>query len=199
MNALLKNKKIWIGDNPALSEEIQKALFKLGYIWGSQEKTILHTDKPVLFTFDDGFICFDDDYESFISSPFEAISCERVLELGHKYHVERKDVHNTKVWIGHHSILSNQVQDVLFSMGFTYPPGEFGREYENALGLIIGERFITYCKTWTDYNDSHNEAVTIDHVLSFTQINSGKVKVRINDEYKWISNELAIELGIKKL
>jgi hypothetical protein len=48
----LSNTKIWIGDNPALSEKIQKRAFELGWTWNASGKNVANQDKYFLI-FDD--------------------------------------------------------------------------------------------------------------------------------------------------
>lgn len=46
----LKMTKIWIGDNPKLSEEVQKKAFELGYKWyGGDTNIVKYTDASALF------------------------------------------------------------------------------------------------------------------------------------------------------
>jgi hypothetical protein len=45
----LRNKKIWIGDNPELSERIQKRAFELGWDWYDKIKTIRNTNAFALY------------------------------------------------------------------------------------------------------------------------------------------------------
>lgn len=55
-------------NSPEHSKEIQEALFEIGYKWcvyGSQGATIMNTETPTLYTYDDGSIMYDSsDYES---------------------------------------------------------------------------------------------------------------------------------------
>jgi len=44
----LENTKIWIGDNPELSKNIQLALFKKGILWGGISNKIKHTSMMYL-------------------------------------------------------------------------------------------------------------------------------------------------------
>lgn len=72
----LINTKIWIGDNPRLSELIQKKFFALGYRWyGEPDAKLLYTNNSILFIEEDSTITrssssranFDEDNSSFIA------------------------------------------------------------------------------------------------------------------------------------
>jgi hypothetical protein len=45
----LRNTKIWIGNNPELSEKIQKRAFELGWGWGGTEKTIKYLSADSIY------------------------------------------------------------------------------------------------------------------------------------------------------
>jgi hypothetical protein len=46
--------KFWIGDDPELSERVQKILFSMGYSWYSGDQYIEHTEVEALYTHENG-------------------------------------------------------------------------------------------------------------------------------------------------
>lgn len=65
----LSNTKIEIGDNPKLSELVQKKAFELGWSWVG-EKKILHLDVPYLYFWKDIYICYGKSSSAFHNDPY---------------------------------------------------------------------------------------------------------------------------------
>ena len=74
----LTNTKIWIGNNPALSEKIQKRVFELGWKWNGSGKNVANQDKYFLFFEANGQIggAYSDD----MLSTFEKNSNKEIFE-----------------------------------------------------------------------------------------------------------------------
>lgn len=73
-----KKMKFWIGDDPDLSERVQKLLFGLGYKWrGAADQRVRYTEVGALYTNEDGYILYTDaDAEWFNNESQEEIDID---------------------------------------------------------------------------------------------------------------------------
>ena len=58
-----------ITSHEKMSEMIQRKAFELGFVWGRDfHNDVRHKDKPYLYIFDDGTICYGDNEDTFNKS-----------------------------------------------------------------------------------------------------------------------------------
>ena len=67
--------------NPAESEAVQKKLYALGYKWLLGNNTYKHTTHPVLYTFSDGEILYQESLEGFEQYSHEEINVQEFIKL----------------------------------------------------------------------------------------------------------------------
>ena len=70
----LKQKKIFIGDNPALSEKVQKKAFELGWFWETSSNSVRRTNDKALFFFNDKSMLSGDE------TTFSSTSLDEITE-----------------------------------------------------------------------------------------------------------------------
>ena len=78
----VKSYKVRVGNNPELSELIQKHALTIGYTWWNDKK-VKYTEQPFLL-FRNGDITFLDKEKDFAKATHEEISVPDFLELGNK-------------------------------------------------------------------------------------------------------------------
>lgn len=74
----LDNTKIYVNGR---SEEIQKKLFSLGYMWPISGCEVCHTESPFLFASDNNEISHSRDMEFFKKREYTEITAEQILSL----------------------------------------------------------------------------------------------------------------------
>jgi len=122
----LSNTKIWIGDNPELSERVQELAIKQGWDWWSGNGKPLNTQFPSLF-FDtthkkitstdnknnfDSFVDFKEIFES------DLFGGQTIPENTSETISAPIDLSGKKIWFGDNNDLKDKVLKLAYSQGF---------------------------------------------------------------------------------
>lgn len=74
----LMNKKVFVKDK---SKEIQLKLFELGFSWGRHSTNPTYLDKPFIYIWDDGTLCYGSNVNLFYNNSYKEISAEDILNI----------------------------------------------------------------------------------------------------------------------
>lgn len=118
----LSDIKIWLGNNPQLSEKIQKRAFELGLKWVDGDAMVSELDAPCLIF--NGSGNQDNRIEKRVSkSMFDNVNLEEIFVTDSTTTATPTslpiDLTNTKIWIGNNPALSEKVQKRAFELGWT--------------------------------------------------------------------------------
>jgi hypothetical protein len=114
----LSNVKIWLGNNPELSEKIQKRAFELGLKWVDGDKSVSELDAPCLIFNGSGNT--DNRIEKRQSkSLFDNVNLEEIFVTDATPTSVPFDLSRTKIWIGDNPALSEKIQKRAFELGWT--------------------------------------------------------------------------------
>jgi hypothetical protein len=114
----LSNVKIWLGNNPELSEKIQKRAFELGLKWVDGDKSVSELDAPCLIFNGSGNT--DNRIEKRASkSLFDNVNLEEIFVTDATTTSVPFDLSRTKIWIGDNPALSEKIQKRAFELGWT--------------------------------------------------------------------------------
>ena len=131
----LSRTRIWIGDNPALSEKVQKRAFELG--WG--DGIVRDTERNCMFFREDKTIVIlkqkyseFEDYntfkEIFESDLFPTATASTSTPTSNNAilvsDLTLNDLSNSKIWFGNNPELSEKIQKKAFSLGLKWIDGD---------------------------------------------------------------------------
>jgi hypothetical protein len=138
----LSDSKIWFGDNPALSEKIQKRAFSLGLKWIDGDTRVSELDAPCLVfngsgnnnnrmekRADKSFFDSVNLKEIFVTDTTPTASndlTQDTLDTIDAILNENKpfDLKQKKIWIGYNPALSERIQKRAFELGFDWWGGD---------------------------------------------------------------------------
>jgi hypothetical protein len=119
----LSNVKIWLGNNPELSEKIQKRAFELGLKWVDGDKSVSELDAPCLIFNGSGNT--DNRIEKRqTKSLFDNVNLEEIFVTDLTPTSVPFDLSNTKIWIGDNPELSEKIQKRAFELGWEWTNGD---------------------------------------------------------------------------
>ena len=123
----LSNVKIWLGNNPELSEKIQKRAFELGLKWVDGDLRVTELDAPCLIFNGSGYT--DNRIEKRASkSLFDNVNLEEIFVTDSTTtatHTSKPiDLTKTKIWIGNNPALSEKIQKRAMELGWDWWSGD---------------------------------------------------------------------------
>jgi hypothetical protein len=150
----LKQKKIFIGDNPALSEKVQKKAFELGWFWETSSNSVRRTNDKALFFFNDKSMLSGDE------TTFSSTSLDEITEadlFGTATATPTSiplDLSNTKIWIGNNPALSEKIQKRVMELGWDWWSGDGTPKFldYNNLFFDINNKITSSASDETNFN-----------------------------------------------
>jgi hypothetical protein len=148
----LSNVKIWLGNNPELSEKIQKRAFELGLKWVDGDLRVTELDAPCLIF--NGSGNQDNRIEKRASkSLFDNVNLEEIFVIDSTTTATPTslpiDLTKTKIWIGkNNNALSKRIQEKAMELGWDWWGGS-----KNPVNLDFDNLFFDVNKKITSASD----------------------------------------------
>jgi hypothetical protein len=143
----LSNTKIWIGDNPELSERIQKRAFELGWDWYNKIKTIRNTNAFALYFDNQKKITIDGLIGNKSKMYFDTSLKDEITEadlFGTGTSTPTSisvsptiDLDNTKIWVKDNPVLAKKVRDLAVANGFNDKYPVANDDYSNVTSIYL--------------------------------------------------------------
>lgn len=142
----LRNTKIWIGNNPELSEKIQKRAFELGWGWFGTEKTIKYLSGDSIY--------------------FDNLQGMSYAEVGKYFFNNEKNTEITEA-----DILGNQVANLA-----PFEATQVMLEWKNNLGILVYRNFFTkdFVKYGLSFSNEKSGQEFIDELKNIEKESDGK-------------------------
>ena len=157
----LSNVKIWLGNNPELSEKIQKRAFELGLKWVDGDLRVTELDAPCLIFNGSGYT--DNRIEKRASkSLFDNVNLEEIFVTDSTTTATPTsipiDLTDTKIWIGGNPALSEKIQKRAFELGWNWSTDKNKVKYLSSQALyFLDDNTISYSDNGKDWFDKENE------------------------------------------